>query len=71
MFKKETGLSPYAYYNKIRIQEAKKLLISTDLNVAEISEKCGFINYINFYKAFKNSENITPLSFREENSITI
>ena len=71
VFKKETGVSPYAYYNKIRIQEAKKLLISTDLSVAEISEKCGFINYVNFYKAFRNSENTTPLSFREQNSTTI
>ena len=71
VFKKETGLSPYAYYNKIRIQEAKKLLISSKLSISDISEKCGFVNYINFYKAFKNSEKITPLAFREENSTTI
>lgn len=50
----------------IRMEKAKKLLVSTDLGVAEISEKVGYTDYRVFTKSFKKTEGVTPSQYRKE-----
>ena len=42
LFCKYYGLTPAEYVRNVRITAAKELLLSTDLCIAEISERCGF-----------------------------
>ena len=66
LFKNEIGVGFHAYFTNIRIEKAKKLLLTTAFPIAEIAELCGFNDYRVFTKVFKRSENITPSQFRRE-----
>ena len=66
LFKNEIGVGFLAYLTNIRIEKAKKLLLSTLLSVTEISERTGYGDYRVFTKVFKKTEGITPSQFRRE-----
>lgn len=53
------------YINRIRIQEAKRLLITSELSVGEIAFKVGFNNQSYFNRVFKSIEGGSPSTFRE------
>lgn len=48
-----------------RIEEVKKLLITTDLSVTEIAKRCGFSSSNYLCLMFKKKENISPLTYRK------
>ena len=60
----EIGVNFLAYLTNIRMEQAKKLLLSTPLSIAEVSERSGYGNYRVFTKAFKKSEGVTPSQYR-------
>lgn len=64
LFKNEIGVGFLAYLTNIRIEKAKKLLLSTSLSVTEIAEHTGYSDYRVFTKVFKKTEGITPSQFR-------
>ena len=64
LFKNEIGVGFLAYLTNIRMEKAKKLLLSTSLSIGEISEQSGYGDYRVFTKVFKKSEGITPSQFR-------
>lgn len=64
LFKNEIGVNFLAYLTNIRMEQAKKLLLSTDHAVAEIAEKSGYGDYRVFTKAFKKAEGVTPSQYR-------
>ena len=66
LFKSEIGVNFLVYLTNIRMEKAKKLLISTSLSIADISEKTGYGDYRVFTKVFKKSEGITPSQYRRE-----
>ena len=55
LFKSEIGVNFLAYLTNIRMERAKKLLLSTALSIGEISEQLGFGDYRVFTKVFKKS----------------
>lgn len=65
-FKEIYGLSPTQYLTKVRIEAAKKLLLTTDLSAEEISKNCGFNSLSHFVSNFKKATQKTPIKFREE-----
>jgi len=65
VFKKSTGISPMQFTIRCRISKAKKLLLSTQMSIEEISDICGYVNKPFFYKTFKKIEGITPSNFRK------
>ena len=67
LFKKETKLTPMEYLTAIRIENAKKLLIYSDLTLTEISYRIGFSGIHYFSHCFKRKERISPLAYRREN----
>ncbi|WP_208590393.1 response regulator transcription factor [Gracilibacillus suaedae] len=67
LFKEELQVTFSEYVTRKRIQEAKKLLLSTDLTIAEIAEKSGYQTSKYFIKLFKQFENMTPNAFRKQN----
>lgn len=68
LFKEELGISPYEYVINYRLDLAKHMLKTTNLNIKYVAERCGYINETNFYSIFKKRENISPKQYRKENS---
>ena len=66
LFKSEIGVGFLAYLTNIRMEQAKKLLLSTPLSIAEVSERSGYGDYRVFTKVFKKSEGITPSQYRRD-----
>ena len=66
LFKSEIGVNFLAYLTNIRMEQAKKLLLSSSLSVAEVSEQSGYADYRVFTKVFKKNEGITPSQYRRD-----
>ena len=66
LFKNEIGVGFLAYLTNIRMEKAKKLLLSTELSVAEVAERAGYADYRVFTKSFKKAEGVTPSQYRRE-----
>ena len=66
LFKSEIGVGFLAYLTNIRMEQAKKLLLSTSLSIAEVSEQSGYGDYRVFTKVFKKAEGITPSQYRRD-----
>lgn len=62
--KQKTGKSVVDYINGLRIEEAKRLLRQTNMNIAEIANQAGYNNDQSFNRFFKKYEGITPGEFR-------
>lgn len=66
-FKKHFSISYLTYVNQLRIGEARRLLVSTDLTISEISEKVGYgTNICRFYQDFNKYAETTPKKFRSQ-----
>lgn len=63
-FKKITGKTPSKYLNEKRLQKAKKLLLTTNLSVLDISLNVGYDSLSHFIKIFKKRYNLTPLEYK-------
>ena len=66
LFKSEIGVNFLAYLTNIRMEKAKKLLLSTSLSVAEVAEQSGYGDYRVFTKVFKKNEGSTPSQYRRD-----
>ena len=62
-FKKETEMTFREYLTRIRVDEAKKILLNTNLKVYEVSELVGYPNVEHFSRIFKKVTNMTPNRF--------
>lgn len=59
------GLSPYAYFVRLRIRKSKELLVSQpDLTVKAISKQVGFRDVSHFVATFRKQSAMTPEQFR-------
>ncbi|PYI53352.1 helix-turn-helix domain-containing protein [Paenibacillus flagellatus] len=65
LFKKHTGTSLINYVNGLKIEEAKKLLLSTSYSVSEITEIVGFSTTPYFSRVFKTTVGLSPLEYRK------
>lgn len=66
LFKNEIGVNFLAYLTNIRMEKAKKLLLSTALSITDIAERSGYSDYRVFTKVFKKSEGVTPSQYRRD-----
>lgn len=69
IFKKETGKTPYAFLNDMKVDMAKKLLLHSDSSLASISIESGFGDYINLYRCFLKTVGISPTEWRKKHRI--
>jgi len=65
IFKKQTGHAFMEYLQQIRIEEAKKLLKTTDWDILRICLESGFRNQSHFNRAFKKATGKIPKQFRK------
>lgn len=65
LFRKRTGVKYVSYLNSIRIEQAKKLLETTDRKLYQIAKAVGYENNKYFFRVFKKLEGITPEQYRK------
>lgn len=53
------------YVNYVRIKEAEKLLVTSNLNITEIAMKVGFSTSSYFIKQFKQHKNLSPKQYKK------
>jgi AraC family transcriptional regulator len=64
LFKRSTGMSPYQYVIKCRIDRAKELLLfRQDCSIADVAFQVGFASQSQFTKHFKKWVGTTPKKF--------
>lgn len=62
-----TGFTPTAYIQRIKIKKAKTLLDNNpQMSFGEVADKCGFSDYSNFVRSFKNITGVTPTEYRRQ-----
>ena len=67
MFKDQMGEGIQDYINKIRLKQAKKLLLEQNLNLEQTANKVGYSNSNALIRVFKKYEGVTPGQFRDMN----
>lgn len=64
-FRKVTGVAPWDYLIRIRLEAAKRLLASTTRSVTAIALEVGFGDASHFTKSFRAREGMTPSAWRK------
>jgi len=64
---REENMSFHAWINRLRIDEAKRLIIThPDYSIAQISDTIGFSEPSNFSRQFKNITHHSPLEWKQK-----
>ncbi len=65
VFKKATGITFFQYLNIIRLQNAEKLLVTTNKSITEIALECGFSTTQYFNSVFVRATGYSPSLYRK------
>ena len=71
LFKKETGMAISDYIQRERIEEAKRLMEFSAMNLSDIATRLQFNDQSYFTKVFKKYTGTTPKQFRNSRAITL
>ena len=63
IFKKETGKSPVNFIIDFRINKAIIFMTNSELNIADVAEKCGFTDGAYFSRCFKKRMGMSPSEY--------
>ncbi|NQT37989.1 MAG: helix-turn-helix transcriptional regulator [Planctomycetes bacterium] len=66
VFKRNTGLSPNDYLQRLRVETAQGLLLRTDLAITAVAGEVGFDTSQYFAAVFKKYTGQTPTAFRRQ-----
>lgn len=64
MFKQTSGMSFRSYCNQLKLEDARKLLLQTDLPVTQIALDTGFNDVSYFIRLFRDRYATSPLQYR-------
>ncbi|MFJ7266980.1 helix-turn-helix transcriptional regulator [Streptomyces sp. NPDC099050] len=65
VFQRTTGVTPGRFLSAVRLHEAKRLLVNTDFNVADISAQVCYSSASTFSRRFTASVGLSPTQFRK------
>jgi len=63
-----TGMTYQSYLNRVRIEQAKKLLNDDALSITDTGSAVGYSDLTHFERIFKKLTGITPSQFRRRTS---
>jgi YesN/AraC family two-component response regulator len=69
MFKKQIGRSFVDFLHEVRTRHACSLLLSTGMNISQISYEVGYGSYKTFSRVFYEVKGMTPSAYREANRV--
>ena len=64
VFRDVSGVGFKEYATRVRLAEAKRLLLATDLSVAEVAHSVGYTNVHQFYTVFHRYCSLLPAEYR-------
>ncbi|WP_291412165.1 helix-turn-helix transcriptional regulator [Actinophytocola sp.] len=65
IFQRVTGISPGRFLSALRLQEAKRLLLTSSLTVADICHLVGYNSIGTFSSRFRYSVGVSPTEYRQ------
>jgi two-component system, response regulator YesN len=65
LFKEKTGVSFVKLLTQLRLEKAKKLLGTTDMTVAAVSQVVGYEDSTYFHRIFRREIHMTPTAYRQ------
>ena len=65
VFSREVGATPAAFVESLRVERARTLLETTDLQVEEVARRCGFGTVETLRRAFGRRVRISPSDYRD------
>ncbi|HEY7596969.1 MAG TPA: AraC family transcriptional regulator [Actinophytocola sp.] len=69
IFLRVTGISPGRFLSALRLQEAKHLLLTTSVAVADISHMVGYNSIGTFSSRFRASVGVSPSEYRQYSGV--
>lgn len=69
-FRSKKGMNLREYINTIRVEEAKRLLLTTNLSVSEVAGLSGYDNISYFSTVFRKHTGMSPIDWRNAESST-
>lgn len=66
LFKNKFGIGVLEYITKVRIDNSKKLLLETDMKIANVAQKVGYTSIHTFSRVFKSHTGMSPGAFRSK-----
>lgn len=64
LFKQHMGMTPYCYYQDVKIEKIKEKLCDNNLSIAQAFAECGVDYNGSFIKIFKQKTGMTPSEYR-------
>ena len=65
LFRKQTGESPLAYLNRMKVERAQTMLATTDMRINQICHKVGIDDCYYFSRMFSRITGMSPRRYRE------
>lgn len=65
LFRDEYGVSPLAYFNQLKMEQARQFLRESRLTVKEVAHALGYRYFNDFSRAYKKYHGRTPLGERD------
>lgn len=66
-FRSEMGTGLRDYINNLRVEEAKKLLLSSNMTISEVASEVGYNNISYFSTVFRKVTGVSPIEWVEQN----
>ena len=64
LFKEHMGISPKSWSNNLRLQKARKLLLTGDTSIGRIAQELGYADPTHFTRNFTQNMGCSPRAFR-------
>jgi AraC family transcriptional regulator len=63
LFKNTTGMAPHQFVLNLRLERAKKLILTRQMPLSEVAVSCGFFDQSHFSNVFQRTWGMTPRAF--------
>ncbi len=68
IFRRHLRTTPHQHLLRRRLQEARNLLVTGDLRIKEVCERCGFRDLVHFCRSFRNAFGLPPGAYRRRHT---
>lgn len=66
IFQENLGKSPRVWLTDLRLEQARRLLIGTDLSIAELAYRFGYADQSALTRAMRKATGLTPAAYRRQ-----